>query len=417
VITRLLGFVLAIGVGFSPPVVSAGGAASTQSTPGKLKPASGTPPGKSADARASQAFVRATAAAEKARIEHRLDEAIDLYFKALKLDSTWTEGWWFLGTISYELDRYEPARDAFRRVVLADERNAVAWGLMGLSEFRLKEYDQALSHLLHARSLGLQSDSELAPVVRYHAAVLLTRNGEFDQALRVLNEFSVTGNDNPRVIESFGIATLRLPLLPLELPGEKRDAVMMAGRAQYFSSARMLGAAKQAFEQLVARYPETPNVHYAYGVFLMGEEPDLGLQELQKELKISPGHVWAMLQIAFEYIKRSEYEVAKSWAQQAVHADPLNFVARKAYGQVLLETGDPTGAISELEAGVKIAPDSPALRFQLAKAYQKAGRSADAARERAEFTRLDRLIRASRTGSQSVGGLEGDRAEAPESRN
>ena len=52
----------------------------------------------------------------------------------------------------------------------------------------------------------------------------------------------------------------------------------------------------------------------------------------------------------------------------------MDFAARKALGQVLLETGDTDGAIRELEAGVKMAPTSPVMHFQLAKAYQKAGR-------------------------------------------
>ena len=41
----------------------------------------------------------------------------------------------------------------------------------------------------------------------------------------------------------------------------------------------------------------------------------------------------------------------------------------------------------------------------LARAYTRAGREADAARARAEFTRLDQLVRAMRNGQQSVGGI------------
>ncbi len=222
----------------------------------------------------------------------------------------------------------------------------------------------------------------------------------------VLNEFAVQGDDSPKVIEAFGVTALRLPMLPGEVPGEQRDAVMIAGRAQYFSAARLLPAARQAFEQLVARYPDLSNAHYAFGVFLLGEEPDRGVEELKKELKVTPGHSLAMLSLAFEYFKRSDFASAKDWATQAVTADPGNYMAHKALGQTLLDMGDTDGAIKELEAGVNIAPTSPTVRFQLAKAYQKAGRSADAERERAEFSRLDRQLRAARAGAQSVGGAE-----------
>jgi len=351
-------------------------------------------------------FKKAASEAAQAREANRLDEAIALYLKAVTLKPDWSEGWFHLGTMSYELGRPEQARDAFRRVLFANPGNALSWALMGLSEFQLKEYDASLDHLLRARTLGIAAEKGVAPVVRYHAAVMLTRIGQYDQAIQLLNEFAVEGNDNHRVVEAFGLSALRMPMLPDDVPGTQRDLVMMAGRAQYFSAARMLPAAKQSFEQLVNRYPETPSVHYAYGVFLLAEEPDLGIKHLQEELRISPNDNWVMLQLAFEYIKRSEYETAVSWARKVVDGDPSNFAARKALGQALLDSGDTAGAIEQLEAGVAIAADSPALRFQLAKAYQKAGRTADAERERKEFVRLDRLVRGQRTGSTSLGGFE-----------
>lgn len=359
-------------------------------------------------------FKKFAAEAAAAREANRLDEAIGLYVQAVTIKPDWTEGWWYLGTMSYELDRYEQARDAFRRVLFRNDQDPAAVAFLGLSEFQLRSYDASLSNLLRARSLGIGKHKDLAPVVRYHAAIQLTRMAQYDQALQLLNEFAVEGNDNPRVIEAFGIAVLRLPMLPAELPPTRRELVMMAGRAQYFSAARLLPAAKQSFEQLVARYPETPSVHYAYGVFLLAEEPDLGIQHLKRELEMTPGDVWSMMQLAFEYIKRSEYGEARTWAEKAVTADPGNFVAHKGLGQALLELDDVEGAIRHLERGVEIAPDSPAMRFQLAKAYQKAGRTADAQRERQEFVRLDRQVRTSRSGSQAVGGFEPGAEQNPD---
>jgi tetratricopeptide (TPR) repeat protein len=362
---------------------------------------------------ATPEFMRLSKEASAAREANRLDEAIALYVKAVTVKPDWTEGWWYLGAMSYELDRYEQARDAFRRVLYRRDQDAAALALLGLSEYQLKDYDSSLSNLLRARALGIGRHKDLAPVVRYHAGIQLTRLAQYDQALQLLNEFAVEGNDNPRVVEAFGIAVLRMPMFPDEVPATKRELVMMAGRAQYFSAARLLPAARQSFEQLATRYPETPSVHYAYGVFLLAEEPDKGIEELQKELKLSPGDVWSMMQLAFEYLKRSDGEQARVWAEKAVTADPGNFVAHKGLGQALLEVGDTEGAIKHLERGVELAPDSPALRFQLAKAYQKAGRAADAQRERQEFVRLDRLVRTNRSGSQAVGGFEPGKDPSP----
>lgn len=347
---------------------------------------------------------RASAAREAKRVE----EALTLYARAVKMKPSWTEGHFHLGTAAYELDRYQQARDAFATVVRQSPNHGTAWTLKGLCEFHLKNFDEALGDLLKGRAAGIGDNRDLVAVARYHTAILLTRVEQYEQALQVLNDFALEGQDAPGVIEAIGIATLRLPMLPQDLPGEKREMIMMGGRAGYFMAARNMAAAKNAFEALASRYPETPNVHYAYGVFLLSEEQDQAIEAFKRELALSPTHVWSKLQIAFELIRRGDFEAARPWAEQSVAEAPNLFVARKALGQALLETGNVAGAVRELEAGVKLAPDSPALRFTLARAYRRAGRVADADREQAEFSRLDRIVRASRQGVQSVGGIELD---------
>jgi tetratricopeptide (TPR) repeat protein len=382
------------------------GTASGTAKPAAVKPAAGS----TKAARSPRgSFDTLSKQANAAREAARLDEAIGLYQKALALNRSWTDGWWYLGLSAYELDRYQVARDAFRRVVDLMPQNGDAWAFKGLCEYRLKHYDVALSDLMRGRSLGGGSAlKDLVTTSRYHMGILLTRNEQYEQAMQMLNGFAVEGDDSPKVIEAMGLATLRIPMLPEELPGVRREQVMLAGRAAYFQAARLPTAAQKAYEELVNRYPELPNVHYAYGVFLVGEQPDAAIEQFKTELEVSPRHPWAKLQLAFEYLRRSDWEAARPWAEQAVDEAPDLFVAHRALGQVLLETGDVAGAIRELEAGVKQAPDSPAMRFALARAYRRAGRVDDAEREQAEFTRLNRILRTQRTGAQSVGGIDVD---------
>src|SRR5260370_34333527 len=87
-----------------------------------------------------------------------------------------------------------------------------------------------------------------------------------------------------------------------------------------------------------------------------------------------------MLQIAFEEIKSGNYEDALPPARKAVELAPTLYAARHALGRALLETGEVDRAIEELEAGAKLAPASPEMRFALAGAHQRAGRGGDAAR-------------------------------------
>jgi tetratricopeptide (TPR) repeat protein len=362
------------------------------------------PAGKPVAAKSTAEFDRLLAEATAARQAQRWDDAVSLYGKIIKLKPAYVEGYWYQGAAYYSLDSFTECRESFRKVVRLAPKNGAAFVFLGLCEFGLKEYDRSLEHLLQSRILGVGEAKELGGMARYHAAVLMTRIQQYEQALETLGEFAADGEDNPRVIEAMGLATLRMPFLPIECPPDRREMVLMAGRASYMMATRNTAGSAKAFEALVARYPETPNVHYAYGVFLLQEEPDKAIEEFTRELKIQPEHPASMMQLAFEYLKRSDGASALPWARQAVATAPREFPAHKALGQALLETGDVDGAIQELLIGVKLAPDSPGLHFLLARAYQRAGRADEAAKERDEFTRLDRLARTQRSGAQSVGG-------------
>ena len=377
------------------------------------------PPTKAAPATSGQPTAAATAAqfdkvvkaATAARQSEHWDDAVVLYTKAVKLRPEYAEGHWYQGLALYQLDKFNECRDSFRRVIRFSPKNGPAHAFLGLCEFGLKDYDRALEHLLQSRALGI-ADKDLGGVARYHAGIIMTRIQQYSQALQTLGEFAGEGNDSPRVIEAMGIATLRMAMLPNEVPPDRREMVLMAGRGSYTMAINMRAAAGKTFEELVARYPETPNIHYAYGFYLLFEQPAKAVEEFKRELAIQPNDAESMMQIAYQYLRDGDAAAALPWAKQAVDAAPSFFVAHRALGEALMETGDVEGGISQLELAIKQAPDSPGSHFVLAKAYKRAGRLDDAARERAEFTRLDRIARANRTGSQSVGGMDMERMDS-----
>jgi tetratricopeptide (TPR) repeat protein len=343
--------------------------------------------------------------AAAARDHGQLEEALTLYRKALVARPKWDEGRWYEATLLYELDRYPEAKDAFSEVLRHEPAHAGALGLRGLCEFELRQYDAALTDLLQARKTGVARSAGIAAVVTYHAAILLTRAGEFEVANQMLTEFVADGTDTPQVIEAFGVNVLRMPMLPSEFSPAAREQVLLAGHAGYAMAARQVGPARMALDELVTRYPKTPHAHYARGVFFLTEDSDRALEDFRRELEISPSHVPARLQIAFEYLKRGEPAQALPVASEAAKLAPDHFAACLALGQVLLETNDLQRAIPELERAATLAPGSPQAHFMLARAYTRAGREAEAARARAEFTRLDQIVRAMRQGQQSVGGI------------
>lgn len=272
--------------------------------------------------------------------------------------------------------------------------------MLGLCEFELKNYRQAADHLQKARALGLPK-SHLSTVVLYHFSVLLNRFGESEAATQFLFGLARQEGDSPAAVQALGLAALAIHYLPKELPPDKADVVMRAGWAEYYVAQRNVAEADRRFNELLAAYPREPGVHYAHGVFLLASDPDGALSEFRKEIEISPEHVNARLQIAFEYIKRKEYPSGLPYAEQAVKLAPTLFAGHNALGRILLETGDVGRAVEELEAGHRFSPESPETCYALSRAYSRAGRKQDAERARAEFKHLDQMRRALQEGHAS----------------
>ena len=214
---------------------------SAQSAPPSKPAAQASPPSAKAPqkpAAGGAEFERLVKAATEARQAERWEEAIGLYGKALKLKPSYVEGHWYQGTAYYTLDDFTRCREAFRSVVRLAPKNGAAQAFLGLCEFGLKNYDRSLQHLLQSRILGVGDTQDLGNIARYHAAILMTRLEQYEQALETLGEFAGGGNDNPRVIEAMGLATLRMALLPSEAPPDRREMVLMAGRASYMMATR-----------------------------------------------------------------------------------------------------------------------------------------------------------------------------------
>jgi len=333
-------------------------------------------------------FDRLVKLADEARLAERFEEAVSLYGKALNIKPKWPEGWWYVGAIFYQKDLYQQARDAFQNLVALEPDRGPAAAMLGLCLFQTGEYERAAVSLQRARTLGINDNSELARVVRYHTALVYIRFEYFESAYDVLTEFVRSGQESPKIVEAFGLTLLRMSLGPNEIPADKREKVLLAGQAGYSMAARRLEQARGAFDALLSRYPNDPNIHYAFGVYMMPQDADVAMKEFKRELEISPNHYAAMTQMAFEYLKRDQFNEALPLAEKAVQLAPKLYAARNVLGRLLLELGQVERSIKELEEGVKLAPSSPEMHFALARAYTRAGRKVDAARERETFKKL-----------------------------
>lgn len=331
-------------------------------------------------------FDKLAARAEEARKSNRPDAA-QAYIAALRANPSWKEGWWALGAIHYGADRYAECRDAYAKLAAVDPKSGPAWTMLGLCEFRTRQFAESLEHLRTGQRHGVDLSIDLT--AKYHLLQLLARDKQFEAALNVAVELAHSGKEVPAWVVATGAAALWRPLLADEFPAEDRELFFLAGRAFWDAAVRNAVAAKASFTNLLAKYPETAGVHYLYGGYALLEAQGQAIQEFEKELQISPDHVGALTALAAEFLRQGDSAKALPPARRAAELFPDSFAARTLLGRVLAASGDPAAALKELEKSRELAPNEPQTRIALASVYASLGRKEDASRERREFVRLN----------------------------
>ena len=344
----------------------------------------------SAPQQKSVTFSQLAEKAKSASDENRLDEAAALYARALALRPRWAEGWWSLGTIEYDQDHYAKAARAFEKLITLDPRNGTAHAMLGLCQFELSRDEPALKNLLKAEQLGVIKDDQLRKVALYHMGVLELRARKFGDAKETLDQLARLQVRTRELITSLGLAALLIR--PQDAPPEGTPGatvVERAGEAEALLAAKDFEQAKQAHVRLTSEFPDYPNLHFAYGRLLLEtNETDAAVEQFQLELKRDPENVNSLLEIASVRYQVDSQD-SLHYAEEALKLAPRLPFTHYLVGLLRLDTGDPTGAVPELEIAQKAFPNEVRIYFSLGNAYARAGRKLEASKARAEFARLN----------------------------
>jgi tetratricopeptide (TPR) repeat protein len=339
-------------------------------------------------ATATPSFAQLSQAADKARDQKRDDDAIRLYQQALVKQPEWQQGLWYLASLQYGKEQYAAARDTLRQFMTLRPDAGTGWALLGLSEFETREYPRALDHLQRAMAQGMGDEKDLRQSVFYHVAILLTRLERYDDSMDMLLRMLATDSDPAPLVEPAGLAGLRLPLLPAEIPADRRRLIDLAGQGVVALQTQHYEDAEAKFKAMLAAYTNEPGVHFLYGAYLMQLHPEDGIREMKRELEISPFHVLARVRLAQQYIEQQQFDEALALAQEAVKLDPKRASAHMLLGEALVAKGNSAEGIKELETARDNDPLVARTHWDLLRAYNAAGRSEDAKREKEAIEKL-----------------------------
>lgn len=352
-------------------------------------------------------FEQLAARAQAAMDDNRTAEAIGLFERATTIRPGWSEGWWYLGTLAFDAGQFTKARAAFLHFTSVEHTQpGPGFGMLGLIEFQRKDYPKALAALERGRTLGLGDNAEFVHSVLYHDGIVNNLLGQPEIALvrltLIANQIAYTHPEAAKdavladnaLLDAFGLAALRMAMLPADIPEKQAALVRSAGHAQAQVALQDWITAGKEMKQLVAQYTAEPGVHYLYGVQLLKEDPPSAIEQFQSELEISPRNPAAHIQLALEFLGSADYKQGLKHAQEAVALAPGNFVAHVACGKLWLALGNTERALQEMRTAVKLSPGSPDAHFALSRALSDAGKSREAALERAEFERLKAIANA-----------------------
>ncbi|HEY6945462.1 MAG TPA: tetratricopeptide repeat protein [Candidatus Acidoferrum sp.] len=305
----------------------------------------------------AKTFEELAQSATAAREAGRTNDAMRFYTRALELRPEWSEGWWYLGTLQYDSDQYPEASRAFQKVVQLTPGLGPGWSFLGLCEFETRDYANSLEHLKKGQSLGDGEDPEITRVAKYHLALLLNRNGDFEEATSLLTAVFREGQVSAQVRVALGLALLRVRLLPDEVD-PSQDALVHAVGNLAVSLAQNSARALEEFPSLLNDYPRVPYIHYAYAQALSsaGRQED-AVRQLQEEARISPESAIVPMEMSRLFLHMGKQQEAVRTAEEALRLAPDSSRAHLALGQALKAAGKSERSAQELAEAERLAPE------------------------------------------------------------
>ncbi len=295
-------------------------------------------------------------AAKAAHQAGRLDEAIDLYGRAVAQKPDYAEAHNNLGNALGEANRHAEAAESLARAAALRPDLAAIHSNLGLALARLARFSEAAAS--HRRALELQPD-------------LAQAHNNLGMALRELGE-------------------------PEEAVAHYRRAIKLkAGVAEFHHNLgnaliklRRYEEALSAFDQAIALNPRLASTHDALGLALVeldrGEE---AVASFRRAIEIEPRRASAHLHLADALQALEQFAEAEQAYSEATALAPASGAAHAGRGIALLERGRRAEALACFERAIALDPS-------LARVYHHRQRASEDAASDADIAELESLAAA-----------------------
>ncbi|HAF22860.1 MAG TPA: hypothetical protein DCK93_08080 [Blastocatellia bacterium] len=147
--------------------------------------------------------------------------------------------------------------------------------------------------------------------------------------------------------------------------------------------------AEEDFKQVIALNPNYAEAHHQYGAYYLAltGKPMEGSAEMKVAQQLDPVNPSINVDLSLPYFLARQYDQSIAQAHKAVEMFPSFFLPHMALGGALVEKGDFSAGIEELEKAKTMEP-TPLVIGQLGYAYAKSGRKDEARKLLTELKEL-----------------------------
>ena len=152
------------------------------------------------------------------------------------------------------------------------------------------------------------------------------------------------------------------------------DAEGLLYLARYYLAAADEGKAVVYFREALQRYPDSPEVHYSYGQYLMSKRRFREAADYyQRALQSLPNVQVIAYQLGQAFLASGEREKAKALLESMIAKDPANILAWRLKTEYHLALGERQAAIETLNRITQYIPDAAASHALLAELHLQEG--------------------------------------------
>ena len=352
-----------------------------------------------AQTNSSNAPEQYAAAGQQALAEGRYAEAQADYEKLAKLEPAIAEVHAALGVIDFKMREYELALSEIQTARKLKPSLPKLDSLLAMSLSELGRYSDAIPGL--EKCLHRSPDAEIRRMCGLELERAYTGLKKDDKAVEVAMELNHLYPDDPEILYQTGKVYGNFAFLTMEKLAQVAPTSVWRhlAAAEAHESQGSYSQAIQEYHEVLRAEPNRPGIHYRIGRSLMRrfwqsqshDDVQAAQKEFEQELRIDRDNANAAYELGEMHRKANQIDDAQKYFEQALAHYPDFPEAQLGLAAVLMEKKEPEQALVHVQRAAAANPDNEVCWYRLAQVQRVLHNSAEQEKALAEYRRLHDL--------------------------